>query len=54
MHKPNFRGPQFRSVHQFIVVALIRDCCLLTWLGSQPVEAPYVVLGQTATIMFFV
>nr|AVX48184.1 cytochrome b [Hariotina reticulata] len=49
MHKPSFRGPQFRSVHQFIVGALIRDCCLLTWLGSQPVEAPYGILGQTAT-----
>nr|ANN44639.1 cytochrome b [Hariotina sp. MMOGRB0030F] len=53
LHKPNIRGRNFREGHQMVVIRLIRDCCLLTWLGSQPVERPYVVLGQRATFRFF-
>nr|YP_009054585.1 cytochrome b [Bracteacoccus aerius]AIK29073.1 cytochrome b [Bracteacoccus aerius] len=52
-HKPNYRGPRFRSVHKALAWALIADFLLLTYLGHQPVEAPYVALGQLATVGFF-
>ena len=53
LHKPNYRGPSFRVLHQYLALALIGDFLLLTYLGHQPVEAPYVALGQFATIGFF-
>lgn len=53
MHKPNVRGPVFRLIHQKIVSVLIGDCFQLTWLGSMPVEPPFVLLGQQATRLFF-
>jgi ubiquinol-cytochrome c reductase cytochrome b subunit len=53
VHKPSFRGPQFRALHQKLSMALIGDFLLLTYLGHQPVEAPYVFLGQCATVGFF-
>lgn len=52
-HKPSCRGPQFRGLHQNLAWALIGDFLLLTYLGHQPVEAPYVLLGQCATVAFF-
>lgn len=26
---------------------------LLTWIGSQPVEDPYILIGQISTIIYF-
>lgn len=54
MHKPAVRGTPFRIVHQWIVMAFISDCVLLGWLGSQPVERPFVIIGQIRTAGFFV
>nr|YP_009449867.1 cytochrome b [Pectinodesmus pectinatus]ANG44804.1 cytochrome b [Pectinodesmus pectinatus] len=53
LHKPNCRGPSFRRLHQALVWALIGDFMLLTYLGHQPVEPPFVLLGQLATVCFF-
>jgi len=53
LHKPNCRGPQFRTLHQALAWALVADFCLLTYLGHQPVEPPFVTLGQLATVGFF-
>lgn len=53
LHKPSYRGPQFRALHQSLALALIADFMLLTYLGQQPVEDPYVLLGQIATVAFF-
>ncbi len=53
VHKPSCRGPSFRRLHETLVWALIGDFFLLTYLGQQPVEAPYVLLGQLATVCFF-
>jgi quinol-cytochrome oxidoreductase complex cytochrome b subunit len=53
MHKPAVRGPNFQQVHKKVVIVLIADCFLLTFLGSMPVEPPYVLLGQMRTRLFF-
>ena len=52
-HKPAARGPVFRSQHKVLAWTQIGDFMLLTYLGSMPVEAPYVQLGQQATVLFF-
>ena len=53
LHKPAARGPVFRSLHLTLVWAQIADFAQLTYLGSMPVEPPYVILGQGATLLFF-
>lgn len=53
LHKPSARGPTFRSLHKALAWAQIGDFMQLTYLGQQPVEAPYVLLGQLATVLFF-
>nr|AKJ85784.1 cytochrome b [Pediastrum duplex Group II] len=53
MHRPNCRGPQFRALHGALAWALVLDFCLLTYLGHQPVEPPFVTLGQALTVAFF-
>lgn len=53
LHKPAARGPVFRSLHKGQARALIGIFMLQTYLGSMPVEAPYVQLGQGATVLFF-
>jgi quinol-cytochrome oxidoreductase complex cytochrome b subunit len=53
IHKPTIRGPYFRPAHRAVVVFLMRDLFLLSWLGRMPVERPYVLLGQLATRAFF-
>jgi ubiquinol-cytochrome c reductase cytochrome b subunit len=53
LHKPNCRSPVFRSLHKGLAWALIGDFLLLTYLGHQPVEPPFVAMGQLATVAFF-
>lgn len=53
IHKPRVKGSFFGQIHQKIAIRLIADFCLLTWLGNQPVEAPFVFMGQLATFAFF-
>jgi quinol-cytochrome oxidoreductase complex cytochrome b subunit len=32
---------------------LLVDCLLLGWIGCQPVEAPFVTIGQISPFVFF-
>jgi ubiquinol-cytochrome c reductase cytochrome b subunit len=32
----------------------VADCFLLAWIGSRPVETPYIEVGQILTLYFFV
>jgi ubiquinol-cytochrome c reductase cytochrome b subunit len=38
---------------QTLFWSIISSWLLLTWIGRCPVEAPYVIIGQAATILFF-
>lgn len=33
------------------IVALVT---ILTWIGARPVEDPYIITGQTLTILYFI
>lgn len=48
------RSSSFRPIHKKLFWLLVADCLLLGWIGSQPVEAPYVAIGQIASLGFFV
>jgi ubiquinol-cytochrome c reductase cytochrome b subunit len=48
------RSSSFRPIHKKLFWLLVADCLLLGWIGCQPVEAPYVTIGQIASLVFFV
>nr|YP_009710070.1 apocytochrome b [Coleochaete scutata]QFU80175.1 apocytochrome b [Coleochaete scutata] len=47
------RSSSFRPIHKKLFWLLVADCLLLGWIGCQPVEAPYVMIGQLASLVFF-
>jgi len=47
------RSSSFRPIHKKFFWLLVADCVLLGWIGQQPVEAPYVTIGQIASVFFF-
>ena len=44
---------QFRLLQTWLYWTFRADCALLTWIGIMPVEAPYLVMGQLASVWFF-
>ena len=47
------RSPVFRPIMQKLFWLLVADCIILVWIGQQPVEDPYVFIGQCASVYFF-
>ena len=47
------RSSSFRPLHRKFFWLLVADCLLLGWLGGQPVEEPYIFVGQIAAFLFF-
>jgi len=48
------RSSSFRPLYKRFFWFLVADCVLLGWIGMQPVEDPYVLVGQLASVFFFV
>ena len=47
-------NPEFRPLSRFFFWLFICDVLLLGWLGGQPVEYPYIFLGSSATVFYFI
>lgn len=47
------RSAIFRPVYHIIFMLFLADCLLLGWIGCQPVEAPFVTIGQISSFVFF-
>ena len=49
----NLRSNQFRPLSKLSFWFLVVDFIILTWIGSQHPESPYVEIGQLATAFYF-
>nr|YP_009651562.1 cytochrome b [Amphiura digitula]QDA81586.1 cytochrome b [Amphiura digitula]QHT54244.1 cytochrome b [Amphiura digitula] len=43
----------FRPGSQVVFWLIVGNFCILTWIGSQPVEPPFILLGQLASSFYF-
>jgi ubiquinol-cytochrome c reductase cytochrome b subunit len=48
------RSSNFRPIYKKCFWLFVADCFLLAWIGSRPVETPYIEVGQILTLYFFV
>nr|ADO22012.1 cytochrome b [Lampetra sp. DAB-2010] len=52
-HTSKQRGIQFRPLAQITFWILIADLALLTWLGGEPAEHPFILMTQVASAVYF-
>jgi len=50
---PELRSNDFRPLANFVFWLFVLDVLILGWVGSKPVEEPYVQIAQIATLFYF-
>nr|YP_010827545.1 cytochrome b [Sinocentrus brevicornis]WFD60964.1 cytochrome b [Sinocentrus brevicornis] len=51
--KMKFKGMMFYPINQILYWMFISNFVLLTWIGSQPVEPPFIINGMMMTMVYF-
>nr|YP_009228390.1 cytochrome b [Pelophylax cf. terentievi MPFC1736]AKQ19819.1 cytochrome b [Pelophylax cf. terentievi MPFC1736] len=53
IHTSKLRSLMFRPIAKTLFWALIANTAILTWIGGQPVEDPFITIGQIASGLYF-
>nr|ABR08483.1 cytochrome b [Microtus californicus]ABR08484.1 cytochrome b [Microtus californicus] len=53
LHTSKQQTLTFRPITQTMYWILVADLLILTWIGGQPVEYPFIIIGQAASIAYF-
>nr|YP_010022384.1 cytochrome b [Teratoscincus roborowskii]QOL12740.1 cytochrome b [Teratoscincus roborowskii] len=53
LHNAKQQGTAFRPLAQTLFWLFIANIIILTWIGGQPVEPPFIAIGQAASVMYF-
>nr|ABY48153.1 cytochrome b [Xantusia henshawi]ABY80907.1 cytochrome b [Xantusia henshawi] len=53
LHSAKQRSSMFRPMSQMVLWLTLTNILILTWIGGQPVEPPYILIGQLSSAMYF-
>ena len=54
LHQSRFKGVRFRPISKVFFWFMVGDFLLLVWIGGQPVEEPYILIGQLTATLYFI